>query len=243
MRQNRVTLYGAVLAVCAIAGVAYADVAIVIEHQYTIGNDYFSCFAYNTLLNPHEFISTGYGFGKDVRWSRVLDDSVEPWIMEGQVLMTSPEIEFFARDGFASYSLTFNTWGMAFNPLDEKYFIGCISTLKDPFNNNERVDSERDMIQFDPNLPNGLPTVPTGVTVSNVGNYSLVDSTLGSSNGFVASGVQVGDQLTMYPAHWTSEIYAQTYTITQVVDDNTLYLDQDPLWGSSPQVDNTSYVL
>ena len=110
-------------------------------------------------------MTTGYGFGKDLRWSEVLDDSVEPWDMNGQVMMDSSEIEFFTRDGFASYSLSYNAWGMNFNPLDEKYFITCISVLKDPFHDDVRVETERDLIQFDPRLPNGSPVMPSGITI------------------------------------------------------------------------------
>lgn len=232
------------LVLCTFAVGVRADVSIVIEHRYTIGNDRLSCFAYNSLLDPHEFLTTGYGAGKDLRWSRVLDDSVEPWEMEGEVLMQSGQMEFFARDGYASYSLSFNTWGMAFNPLDEKYFLGCISILRDPFAGGVRVESERDLIQLDPNLPNGIPTYPSGVTVSRDGGYLLIDDTLGSSNGFIASGVEVGDQLTLYPVHWSAEIFSETYTIIDVVSDDTLRLDKNPLWpGSGTQVDNATYIL
>ncbi|HUU83319.1 MAG TPA: hypothetical protein VM243_07430 [Phycisphaerae bacterium] len=231
--------------VLAFGGLAHADVAVVIEHQYTIGNNNFSAFAYNPLVTPNEFMTTGYGFGKDLRWSQVLDDSVEPWDMDGGILMDSPQIEFFARDGFASFSLSYNAWGMNFNPLDQKYFIGCISILRDPANNNERVDAERDLIWFDPHLPNGGAVQPSGVSVSNTGGvYSLVDSALGAGTGFVSSGVEVGHQLTLYPLHYTAEINATTYTVTEIVSETELRLDKDPLWPGSPtQVDKVSYIL
>ena len=239
------------IAVCVLAimvgagSAAYADVAVVIEHQYTIGNNYFSAIAYNTLLDPHEFITTGYGYGKDLRWSRVLDDTVEPWDMEGEVLMDSGQIEFFGRDGFPSYSLSYNAWGMNFNPLDEKYFITCISILKDPFNDNIRVETERDLIQFDPNLPNGNPVMPSGITVSNTGGvYSLIDTNLSGTNGFVTRGVQVGDQLTLYALWYTSGIISGTYEVTEVVGENELRLDRDPLQPGQPtQVDDMSYIM
>ncbi|MCP4247185.1 MAG: hypothetical protein GY778_09065, partial [bacterium] len=241
---------GTVVTVVGVASWAFgltvrADVAVVIEHQYTVGNNNFSAFAYNPLIGPHEFMTTGYGFGKDLRWSEVLDDSVKPWTMNGAVMMDSAQIEFFARDGFASYSLTYNAWGMNFDPLDEKYFIGCISILRDPANNNARVDAERDLIMLDPRLPNGGTINPSGVSVSNTGGiYTLTDSALGPGTGFVSSGVQVGDQLTLYPLHYTAEIYSTTYTVTQIVSETELRLDQDPLWSGSPtQVDVVSYIL
>jgi len=62
---------------------ARADVAVVIEHQWTVGNNYFSAFAYDPNTTPNEFRTGGYGSGVDFRWSRVLDDTVEPWGMEG----------------------------------------------------------------------------------------------------------------------------------------------------------------
>lgn len=228
------------------AGTAgYGAVAIVIEHAYTIGNTNFSAFAYNSLLNPNEFLTTGYGGGKDLRWSRVLDDTVEPWVMEGRILMDSGQIEYFARDGYTSYSLTYNAWGLSFNPLDSKYFLSCISTLKDPAQGNIRVDAERDLIMLDPRLPNSGIVVPNGVSVSNTGGvYTLIDSTLTSTNGFIASGVQVDDQLTMYPLNYSAQIYATTYTVTQLVSQNELRLDKDPLWTGSPtQSGNVAYIL
>ncbi|MCP4592148.1 MAG: hypothetical protein GY842_15545, partial [bacterium] len=116
MRRKVVSIaLGGVLA-CSVGAAVRADVAVVIEHRYTVGNNNFSAFAYDSNLDPHEFITTGYGFGKDLRWSRVLEDSVEPWDMEGEVLMDSGQIEFFGRDGFPSYSLSYNAWGMNFNP-------------------------------------------------------------------------------------------------------------------------------
>ncbi|MCP4590073.1 MAG: hypothetical protein GY842_04965, partial [bacterium] len=176
---------------------------------------------------------------------RVLEDSVEPWDMEGEVLMDSGQIEFFGRDGFPSYSLSYNAWGMNFNPLDDKYFITCISVLKDPFSGNLRVDSERDLIQFDPNLPNGNPVMPSGITVSNTGGvYSLIDSELSSTNGFVTRGVQVGDQLTLYALWYLSGIISGTYEVTTVVSENELWLDRDPLQPGQPtQVDTLSYIM
>jgi len=226
-------------------GAVRGDVAIVIPHTYTIGNNYFSCFDYNPLKDPDEFITTGYGSGKDIRWSHVLDDTVEPWSLAGGVLMNSSQIEFFCRDGYASYSLSYNAWGMKFNPLNEKYFIGCISNLRDPFSGGIRVETERDLILFDPDLPNGSPIRPSGVTVSNSGgNYLLVDSQISGSSGFLQTGVCVGDQLTLYPLFYTAEIYSGTYTITEIVNDNTVGLDRVPLWAGSPsQSNDLPYIL
>ncbi len=242
MKRTPRTSVVAAAVVCICGALAFADVAVVIEHQYTIGNNNFSAFAYNSLLDPHQFITTGYGYGKDVRWSNVLDDSIEPWEMEGDILMDSTQIEFFARDGFASYSLTYNAWGMNFNPLDSKYFITCISSLKDPASGDERLDNERDLIQFDPLLPNGGSVMPSGVSVTSTG--LLTDSALGSGTGFVSSGVAVGDKLTLYPLHFTAQIYSTTYTVSQVINETTLQLDDNPLWAGAPtQSDTVSYIL
>ena len=208
-------LFAAMLAASVLAGPARGDIAVVVEHQWTIDNNYFSAFAFDPVYQ--EFRTGGYSSNQTVRWSQILDDTVEPWVMDGDVLLNWFQLGIFAKDGFASNSGSFSLWGMNFNPLDGRYFLTGIGILKAP-GSSDRLATERDLIMLDSNLPNSRLTLPTGVTISNVGGtYKLVDT---SENGtFVSSGVQVGDTVTMFPVDIWAEVNSGTFTITQVVSE------------------------
>ena len=189
-----------------------------------------------------EFQTGGYSSNQTVRWSQILDDTVEPWVMDGDVLLNWFQLGIFAKDGFASNSGSFSLWGMNFNPLDGRYFLTGIGILKAP-GSSDRLATERDLIMLDSNLPNSRLTLPTGVTISNVGGtYKLVDT---SENGtFVSSGVQVGDTVTMFPVDIWAEVNSGTFTITQVVSETEVRLDRDPCWyPNSTDVDRTGYLM
>jgi hypothetical protein len=106
-------------------GPAGAEIAVVMQPPNTVGGGNFSAFAYNPLTD--EFRTAGYIAGHDFRWSVLLDDSVYPWTVVGDRLLSNFQLEIFARDGFAGNKASYNTWGMNFCPLDESFFLGVIS--------------------------------------------------------------------------------------------------------------------
>ena len=224
---------------------AQADVAVVVEHKWTIDNNYFSAFAYDPIAE--EFRSGGYSSNQTVRWSHILDDTLYPWEMEGDVDLNWFQLGVFVRDGYPSNSGSFSLWGMNFNPLDGKYFLTGIGSLKSSSGGN-RLDAERDLIIFDDRLPDSLLTLPTGTTLSNVGGvYSLTDtSTLiggGSRAAFQTSGVQAGDKITLFPVDIWAEVLSATYTVTEVVSETEIRLDRDPCWGPNTTTTGVGYLL
>ncbi len=238
-----------VLLVGFVAVPVIADVAVVVEHQWTVNNNFFSAFGINPATN--EICSMGYGNNNTLRWSHILDDTVEPWDMEGHILMTTDELDLFVREGFPSNSGSFSAWGMTFSPINEKYLITGIGKLEGP-SGPPRIDEEVDMIIMDPDLPNSLippyECGPNQVTVSNVGGvYRLIDSSI-NTNGtsraaFISSGVQVGDNITIYPTCWDTEVISATYHVTAVVSETELLVDEDPCWYANQTVPNAGYLM
>lgn len=228
---------------------AGADIAVVVQHPYCVGNNYFSAFAYDPVAQ--EFRSGGYNSGADIRWSHVLSDANQPWTMEGDVLLNWFQLGLFYRDGYPSNSCTFNMWGMNYNPLDGKYFGTVITTLRPP-SGGARLDAERDLIVLDDRLPDSLLSLPNGVTLSNVGGiYRLTDTSTTDPNDpntplramFVTSGVAVGDRITLFPIDVWAEVLSATYTVTQVVSETEIRLDRDPCWGPETTATGLGYLL
>lgn len=242
--MKRIELFLAGAALWLVASTS-AEVAVVVEHRWTIDNNYFSAFAYDPILQ--EFRTGGYSSNQTVRWSHILDDSLLPWDMEGDVVLNWFQLGLFARDGFASNSGSFSLWGMNFNPLDHKYFMTGIGILKPPSGPN-RLDEQRDLIIFDDRLPDSLLSLPTGTTLSNTGGvYRLTDTSQliggGSRAAFLSSGVQAGDRITLFPVDIWAEVLSGTYTVTQVVSETEIRLDRDPCWGPNTVTTGVGYLL
>jgi hypothetical protein len=238
-----VTVVSAVL-VCMAATSANASVAIVVEHNWTIGNNYFSAFAYDPATD--EFRTGGYGANFDIRWSHVLDDTVLPWGMEGGVILTADQQMVFARNGYPTNYASFQCWGMSFNPLDGKYFVTVIAS-QSTASGGTRFDTEPDLVQLDDRLPDSLTTAPTYASVSNIGGvYALTDTSLVGGQpraAFVTRGVAVGTRLTLFAVDIYADCVPGTYTVTQVVSETELRLDRDPCGSPNEVVADVGYIM
>jgi hypothetical protein len=243
----------AAAAMCATAGSAKAAIAVVIPHEYTCLNDYFSAFAYDPTLSPNRFLTGSYGNGADVRWSDVLDDVPEPWQLQGATLYNVAQIEIFAKAGFAANRITYQFWGMNWCPLDGTFFLEAFSQLRAPTGSN-LLDQEVQLAKHYPGFPDSVSFPPqyltTMVRVSNVGgiwkltdNYLLNTNGFPSTSGFVTAGVQAGHQATVYPVGYTSMVYAKVYTIVEVLNEHELLLDQDPCYDPSGVARHVGYLL
>lgn len=234
-------LAATVVVVCAFAVVAHAEVAVVMAPPDTVSAGHFSAFAFNPATD--EFRTGGYIAGFDFRWSELMDDTVEPWDIDGGQLLSNFQMEIFARDGYAGNRSSYNLWGMDFCELDESFFPTGIASLKGPTGSN-RLAAERDLVKHFPNFPDSPQVLPTNCWVSKAGGvYKLVDDNLTASDGFLAVGVQPGHRLTLYPVDFNAEIYARTYTITQVVSDNEVRLDQNPIFSGDSEEYGVGYFL
>ncbi len=228
-------------AVCLFAALAKADVVVVMQEPDTVSSGSFSAFAFNPATD--EFRTTGYLSGHDFRWSILNDDTVAPWDITGGQLLSNFQLEIFARDGYAGNRSSWNFWGMDFCPIDQSYFLTGIASLKGP-SGTARLDAERDLVKHYPGFPDSPQIMPTNCWVSDAGGvYTLGDDNLTSANGFLASGVQAGHRVTIFPIDWMAKVYAQTYTITQVVSDNVVRLDKDPSYATTPPVTGIGYIM
>lgn len=237
-------VFGVILLGALRAGPAAASVAVVVEHQYTIGNTNFSAFGYNPVTE--HFRTGGYGAFADVRWSHILDDTVLPWQMEGSVLLTADQFLLFARNGNPGYTGSLQCYGMAFNALDSKYFVTVTPDLRTG-GGQPRLDEERDLVMLDDRLPDSLVTLPTAASVANTGGvYTLTDvSLVGGQHraAFLTRGVPVGTQLTLYPVGLSAACLPGTYTVTQVVSETQLRLDRDPCQSPNTVVADIGYIM
>jgi len=227
---------------------ASADVAVAIPkaYAYPTTNNFLSAFARNPFTD--EFITAGYGSNQSVFWSHVLDDTSTPWGLEGDIRLNWFQLNLFARNGFLSNVGSYAVWGMNYSPLNDKYIFLGIGILKGPVAaGTNRLDTEPDILIYDPRLPDSLQTVPSGVTLSNEGGvYSLVDSTTVGGEPrakFITSGVQAGDRITLYPVDTYATVTSTVYTITQVVSETELRLDRDPIWEGLTTATDVGYIL
>ncbi len=230
-----------IMLICVFNGVVIADIAEVVEHRWTVSNDRFGAFA----LNPEtdEFTTAAYSAGADVRWSRILDDSVLPWDMEGGSVLNTIQWDLFLRNGCSTCSGSFGIYGMTFCPLDDSYFLSGVGLLKSYYTGNNRLDEERVVAKRFPGLPNSPDFRPTNCLVTNVGGvYKLIDNNLTDSNGFIASGVQPGHSIMLVVYDWWQYMVPGTYTVTEVVSNNELRLDTDPIFDGNT-VDDIGYIL
>jgi len=235
----------ALVTVLLAGAVTRGDIAVVVEHQWTIDNNYLSAFAYDP--QHEEFRSGGYNAGQSIRWSHILSDGNEPWTMEGDVILNWFQLALFARDGNPSNSGSYNLWGMNYNPLDGKYFATGIGILRPP-SGSYRLASECDLAVLDNRLPDSLLTLPTGTTLSNVGGiYSLTDVSQDPNGAlrarFLSRGVQPGDRIILFAVDTWAQVLPGTYTVTYVVSETEIWLDRDPCWGPDTVTTGVGYIM
>lgn len=242
---KRVLLLAAVLGVC-LPG-ATAGVAVVVEKQHVMPNtNFFSVFGLDESGN---IFTAGYSNNQQLRWCHILDDTTTPWTVESDVRLNWFQLQLYAVNGFAANTGSVNCWGMNYDSTTGKYFLEALASLRAP-GGGPKLDAERDISIYDPRLPDSLNSIPTGVTLSNLGGvYRLMDTSkepLDPSQPrakFLSSGVQVGDRVTLYPVDTYAAVLSDTYTITAVISETELRLDRDPVWPGVTTATDVGYLL
>ena len=229
----------------ALAGIIKADVMKITDSSGTVGGGNLSALAFDSTGNS--YICSGHSAGVDMRIGEVMDASTVPWMVSTSAAMNTFQRNIFVRAGMPSRVASYNHWGANSAPSDDTYFLyGCVALKQS--SSSPRMDEEPDVTKYYPDFPDSPSLNPTNCWVSNAGGtYKLVDDNLDDATGFVASGVQPGNQIVMYAVldefYNAPEIYAGIYTIAQVVSNTEIHLDRDPIYSTNETESNVGYVL